>query len=386
MSLLQRLSPGLVRTSLRERLRVSAGALTGICLTGLVSSLALGGNGSVPMIVAPMGASAVLLFAAPASPLAQPWSILGGNLVAALIGVTCALFIPNVLIAAGVAIALAIAAMLVFNCLHPPSGAVALTAVLGGPTIHDAGYWFALSPIALNSVVLLSVALLFNNVTGRRYPHLAPAPGQPAQKTSDPLPGHRIGPGESDIAAAIQDFDEVVPVSTDDLDLLFHKAQIRAFERQAGGVTCEDVMSRDVLSVETGTSLKAVWRIFMTRHIKALPVTDETGHLVGIVSLDDFLENSVLSGEGTLRLGFGHTIMASLRREALPKRVEEIMRRKVQSAMPQTTITALVSPMVDQGIDQMPVVDGDNRLIGIISQSDLLGALFQANLDSIAHF
>jgi CBS domain-containing membrane protein len=196
------------------------------------------------------------------------------------------------------------------NCLHPPSGAVALTAVLGGPAIHDAGYWFALSPIALNSVILLSVALFFNNVTGRRYPHLAPATGQPVQKTSDPLPGHRIGPGESDIAAAIQDFDEVVPVSPDDLDLLFHKAQIRAFERQAGGVTCADVMSRDVLSVETGASLKAVWRIFMTRHIKALPVTDDKGHLVGIVSLDDFLENSVLSGEGTLRLGFGHTLIA----------------------------------------------------------------------------
>ena len=386
MSLFQRLRPGLVRTSLRERLRVSTGALTGICLTGFVSSLALGSTASMPMIVAPMGASAVLLFAAPASPLAQPWSILGGNLVAALIGVTCALLIPNLLIAAGVAIALAIAAMLVFNCLHPPSGAVALTAVLGGPAIHDAGYWFALSPIALNSVILLSVALLFNNATGRRYPHLAPAGGQPVQKTSDPLPGHRIGPGESDIAAAIQDLDEVVPVSTDDLDILFHKAQIRAFERQAGGVVCADVMSRDVLSVETGTSLKTVWRIFMTRHIKALPVTDDKGRLVGIVSLDDFLENSVLSGEGTLRLGFGHTLLASLRRQPQPRRVDDIMRRKVQSALSQTAISALVSPMVDQGIDQMPVVDANNRLIGIISQSDLLGALFQSKLDSVAAF
>jgi CBS domain-containing membrane protein len=386
MSFLQRLRPGLVPTSLRERLRVSIGALTGICLTGFVSSLALGGNASVPLIVAPMGASAVLLFAAPASPLAQPWSILGGNVVAVLIGVTCTILIPDPLIAAGLAIALAIAAMLMLNCLHPPSGAVALTAVFGGPAIHEAGYWFALSPIALNSVILLSVALLFNNATGRRYPHLAQPPGQPDKQTADPLPGHRIGPGEDDIAAAIQDFDEIVPVSTDDLDMLFHKAQIRAFERQAGGIVCADVMQRDTLSVEMGTSLRAVWRIFMTRHVKALPVTDDKGHLVGIVSLDDFLENSVLSSEGTLRLGFGHSIIASLRREALPRRVDDIMRRKVQSAMPQTAISALVSPMVDQGIDQMPVVDQDNRLIGIISQSDLLAALFQSKLDSVASF
>ncbi len=386
MSLLQRLRPGLVPTSMRERLRVSTGALTGICLTGFVSSLVLGSDASVPLIVAPMGASAVLLFAAPASPLAQPWSILGGNLVAALIGVTCAIFIPNLLLAAGVAVALAIAAMLMLNCLHPPSGAVALTAIFGGPAIREAGYWFALSPIALNSIILLAVALLFNNATGRRYPLLAQPAGQPHKQTADPLPGHRIGPGESDIAAAIQDFDEVFPVSPDALDILFHKAQIRAFERQAGGLVCADIMSRDVLSVETGTNLRAVWRIFMTRHIKALPVIDQDHRLVGIVSLDDFLENSVLSADGTLRLGFGHTIVASLRREALPRRVDDIMRRKVQSALPQTAISAVVSPMVDQGIDQMPVVDQDSRLIGIISQSDLLGALFQSKLDSVAAF
>ncbi|VEA74072.1 HPP family [Serratia rubidaea] len=89
--------------------------------------------GSVNLwFVAPMGASAVLLFAVPASPLAQPWSIVGGNLVAALIGVSCGKLIGDPGLACGVAACLAIGVMFKLRCLHPPSGAVALTAILGG--------------------------------------------------------------------------------------------------------------------------------------------------------------------------------------------------------------------------------------------------------------
>src|SRR5450830_1606221 len=81
-------------------------------------------------LIAPMGASAVLLFAVPASPLAQPWSIIGGNLVSALVGVSYAKLVAEPALAAALAIALAIACMFALRCIHPPSGAVALTAVL----------------------------------------------------------------------------------------------------------------------------------------------------------------------------------------------------------------------------------------------------------------
>lgn len=157
---LKRFIPSLVPVSHMERLRASLGALVGILLTGLVSTLALGADANLPLLIAPMGASAVLLFAAPSSPLAQPWSILGGNIVSSLIGVTCALLIPEPVVAAAVAVGLAIAIMLLLGCLHPPSGAVALTAVLGGTSIHEAGYWFVLSPVAINSALILVVALL----------------------------------------------------------------------------------------------------------------------------------------------------------------------------------------------------------------------------------
>ena len=120
LPLIKRFVPGLAPVSLGERLRASIGALIGILVTGAVAGLALGGSPDVPLLIAPMGASAVLLFAVPTSPLAQPWSIIGGNTIAALIGVTCAHYVGDPVLAAALAVGLAIAAMMALQCLHPP--------------------------------------------------------------------------------------------------------------------------------------------------------------------------------------------------------------------------------------------------------------------------
>src|SRR5450830_503328 len=130
-----------------ERMRASVGALFGILLTGLLSLSILPHETATVWLIAPMGASAVLLFAVPASPLAQPWSIIGGNLVSALVGVSCAKLVAEPALAAALAIALAIACMFALRCIHPPSGAVALTAVLGGPAVHAMGYGFVMAPV-----------------------------------------------------------------------------------------------------------------------------------------------------------------------------------------------------------------------------------------------
>ncbi|MFD1331213.1 HPP family protein, partial [Methylopila musalis] len=168
MSLLRRLTPDLPRYSRKEHAASAVGAFVGILATGVVSHMAVGAAGwSLPALIAPMGASSVLLFAVPASPLAQPWSIMGGNVVAAVIGVAAAQLIPSPFLAAAVAAGLAIAAMIALRCLHPPSGAVALTAVLGGAPVHDLGFGFALWPVAANSALLLASALVFNALVGR---------------------------------------------------------------------------------------------------------------------------------------------------------------------------------------------------------------------------
>lgn len=228
-TLARRVLPQPRPTSLHEPLRASFGALIGIGLTGAVSTACIGTGNELPWLIAPMGASAVLLFGVPASPLAQPWSILGGNVVAALIGVSAAHWIASPLLAAVLAVGGALLAMAYLRCVHPPSGAVALTAVLGGPHILALGYGFVLVPVGLNSLLMTIAALLYNNATGRSYPHHAHAVAhpQPAPPELDP----------ADLDAVLADYGETVDISRDDLkalcEELLARTQVRAAVRPA---------------------------------------------------------------------------------------------------------------------------------------------------------
>jgi CBS domain-containing membrane protein len=377
---IKRFVPGLAPVSLGERLRASIGALIGILVTGVIASLALGGS-DVPLLIAPMGASAVLLFAVPTSPLAQPWSIIGGNTVSALIGVTCARYVGDPMVAAALAAGLAIAAMMALRCLHPPSGAVALTAVLGGPAIQAAGYGFVLWPVGVNSLLLLVAALLFNNLTGRRYPHLTqPAPAN-THKTADPLPSARLGVTRDDISAVLAQYDLVLPVATDDLEDILHRAEIRAYDRRSGGITCEQVMSKDVQSVGPKTSLREALRHLREHHIKALPVVDLDNRVVGILTQTDLLDKADW-GMSAMGSGLGWRLRAiSNSDRALKGKVEDIMSAPVKAARPETHLAQIVPFMADAGLHHLPVVDADGRLVGMVTQSDVMAAMFAVATD-----
>lgn len=201
------------------------GAGLGLGITSLFSHWLLGDVNL--WFVAPMGASAVLLFGVPNSPLAQPWSVVGGNLLCALVGISVGLWIDNPALACALAAALAIAVMFTLRCLHPPGGAVALTAVIGGPAIHQMGYEFALTPVLLNSLTLALLAILFNNLAGRRYPHpLAAAEVKPAPVVVN-VSITRADLHEALLAGQLLDIDE------DDLqEVLLHAEQIAARRQQ----------------------------------------------------------------------------------------------------------------------------------------------------------
>jgi len=211
-----------------DRLLGGVGACIGIALTMLVC-VALLPAGDVPQIVAPLGASAVLVFAVRSSPLAQPWPVIGGNTLSAAIGVAAFQLIPDARLAAGVAVGAAILAMSLLRCLHPPGGAAALTAVIGGPGIHAAGYAFALVPVALNSVVLVLVAGLFYRVTRHPYPHHSALP--PAAIAAE---RRAAGFHPDDIDAALEDMHESFDIARDDLHALLAKAELHAQRRQHG--------------------------------------------------------------------------------------------------------------------------------------------------------
>ena len=153
-----------------EKLVATLGGALAILFCFYITSLYTGANGAAAILPS-MGASTVLLFAVPHGQLSTPWAFLAGNLLSAGIGVTCWKFVGPVLLAAPLAVAFSILIMHVTRSLHPPGGATALAAVIGGPSIHELGYWYVITPTLLNCCVLFSVAMLFNNLfSWRKYP------------------------------------------------------------------------------------------------------------------------------------------------------------------------------------------------------------------------
>lgn len=151
-------------TSLRSGVVTSLAALLGLLAVMLVSRAIVGAD--APYVAAYMGAATVLIFAAPESPLARAWPLVGGHLSSALVGVTCAWLIPDPLVASACAVALAIFVMHLLGCLHPPGGAAAMVAVIGGPEIRELGYLYVLAPVGINVVVMLAASRIHARLRG----------------------------------------------------------------------------------------------------------------------------------------------------------------------------------------------------------------------------
>jgi len=134
------------------------GAFIAMLLASFFSSRILEAEG-MSMVLASTGASAMLIFGIPHSPVSQPWPIVGGHVVSAIIGISAYFLIPNPILASSAAIGVAMFAMHFSGCMHPPGGATAVTAVIGGAAVHELGYYFVIVPVLFNSIILLSVAM-----------------------------------------------------------------------------------------------------------------------------------------------------------------------------------------------------------------------------------
>lgn len=204
-----------------EKLISGLGAFLGILAVVVTSSLAMGGTPNL-LVVASMGASAVLIFAVPHGPLSQPWAVWGSHTLAALIGVTCARWVPHMLLAAALAVGVSVSAMYFARCIHPPGGATALAAVIGGPAVTHLGYGYLLNPVWFNVAALFTVGVLFNALfPWRRYPHHFSRAKRVNIDTADEA---GVSLTHEDFAYAISHMKSFVDVSTDVLSELFEHA------------------------------------------------------------------------------------------------------------------------------------------------------------------
>lgn len=210
---------------LNDRLAACVGAGLGVFIAAVAGLGVQNMWPALPFLIAPIGASAVLVFAVPASPLAQPWPVFGGNVLSAAVGVTVAHLVPDQMLAVGLAVAIAILAMSLLRCLHPPSGAVAVTAIIGSDAVIAAGYMYPVTLVAANSAALVLAGYLFHRISGHSYPHRV-------SETPAPLPAALM---REDIELALAQTKETFDISPADLETLLMTAESFAVQRRSAG-------------------------------------------------------------------------------------------------------------------------------------------------------
>jgi len=155
----------------KEHFWTFLGSFVGIGLLGFIQSKYLSTSDNV-LLIGSFGASSVLIYGVINSPLAQPRNLIGGHVICALIGVTVHKLIPGeVWLSSALAVSISIVVMQITKTLHPPGGATALIANIGSTKILALGYWYVICPVLVGAIILLLVAIFFNNRTSHRsYP------------------------------------------------------------------------------------------------------------------------------------------------------------------------------------------------------------------------
>lgn len=336
--------------------RGGLGALLGLLVAGIVARAIMGGAPlTSPLLVAPIGASAVLVFAVPASPLAQPHSVVFGNILSALVGIACAHLVHAPMIAGPLAVGLAIMAMSLAGCLHPPGGAVALICALAGADASKGGWMFALSPVGLDSLLLVAAGLAFHRMTGRSYPHRAPTAAVSPHGTADVPPGGRAGFTAGDLDAALAQYGELLDVSRDDLDALFRQVELQAHQRLHAQILCGDIMSVDVITVDAQQTCESALLYMQEHDLRTAPVIDADRKVLGLVRRAE--------------------LQANRRRK-----VEAVIDPFVHRVRETTPIQALLPLLSSGAVHEAVVVDADRTLKGIVTQTDLLAVLYRAHV------
>ena len=339
-------SPILAGATLRDRMIACLGTIIGITLTALVCRILIGSSEGLPFIVAPLGASAVLLFSVPTSPLAQPWPIIGGNMISAMVGLLVVHTIEEPALAMGIGVALAIAIMSFARCLHPPGGAAALTVILGGSAVTSTGFLFPFVPVGVNSILLVMLGIVFHKLTRRAYPH-KPAGAVSTHQTADPPANQRIGFRPEDVDAALADMDQTFDIDRGDLDALLRQVELKALIRAQKNLTCADIMSRDVVSIGPSDSTDHARAVLLEHNIRTLPVTDVQGALLGIVGLRELARPA-------------SQVLDVLSSPAI--------------AHAEAPAFSLLPTLTDGRTHAVVVVDVQGTVIGLITQTDLLAA------------
>jgi CBS domain-containing membrane protein len=138
-------------------------------------------------------------------------------------------------------------------------------------------------------------------------------------------------------------------------------------------LTCADIMTQDIVTIQPKTALEEAWSLLRYHKIKALPVLDPQRRVVGVVTIADFLKQFDNRNLPTL----GHRLRAMLRcAPGSLQSVGAIMTSPVIMVPGHMPVVDLVSRLSDEGLHHLPIVDERQQLCGMVTQSDLIAALY----------
>lgn len=357
-----------------ERWRSTLAGFLGLLLfEGVLFVLPLGPDEK--HVLAPLGATSVILFALPHSPLAQPWSVIGGLMLAAPLGYACGLWLPAGPWVMAAALAASIWLTAWARCIHPPAGAMALTMAMAAA--HGTAFGPSMWAVFANTVAILVAVMVVNNlIPGRHYPQGTP-PAVQKQRA------HTVPPAltHKDMAAALHEIDGFLDVREDDLVDLYERTLRHAFKRMHR-LRCADVLdtSQPAPALEFATPLGDAWLLMRRLRVDALPVIDRSRRVIGLLALEDFL--NAVSPEAGRSLGESVKQLLTRSPDTHSERAEVVgqMMRDARAGLKVARMhdsLAEVAEALSAGHQPaVPVVNGAHRLVGILDRGDMVAALY----------
>lgn len=365
--------PALARPPMTEALRASLGVLLALAATALVLSPITDLQSGL-FLVPPLGASAVLLFAVPNSPLAQPYSAIVGNSLAGAVAICVCLVVSDPVARICLSVGLALLAILLARAMHPPAGAVAMTLSLSPEIVSEMGLWFVLSPIALGTGLLVLCAIAYNRLTGRHYP-LRQFGDSNRNQTKDAAPTARIGLSEAELEALLERYRQTFNLGVEDLARLIGAAKLQAASHQSGPTTAADIMSRDLVTVGPDTPSPEIAALFIRHRFTSIPVVDGNATYLGVI-FQLHLIAQMQSDSDSRKAPF-----SVLRSRSALLTARDVMATTTPQATADTPIAALLPMMADGDVDAVPVLH-EARIIGIVTRTDLISALARESLSA----
>ena len=331
-------------TPLPVALRTALGCGLAIVMTGALIAASGLPAATGPILIAPLGASALLVIAVPSSPLAQPRAVLLGNVTGALVGVLAAQVVPWPVLSAALALGFAVLVMLATRALHPPAGALALVPALSPDMVADLGLRFALAPVAVESLLLLIFAVAWHRVTGRVYPF---------RQRDEVL---RAAPrfSRADLAAILARLRLSQNIGVADYARLLAAAdEIRRADDRTEGLTCADAAGPPPPVLSPGQPLAEARAALLAGQAYTLPVAGPDGLLLGVLSQSDVLRAADTPADTVAEAMTPHPV--GLRADAPLRDALAVLARG--------------------GWRAVPLTDARGRVAGMLTRADLIAVL-----------